>query len=190
MVRHWRSRCLLQHKNCSIRSASRGICGDGLPKNAEKAVLALAVVMLAIRRRRPARQSASRRRCSANAPRVSRATLSGLTMYDALTTWELSSADKPSVVIPNLATEWKATTWNGARVPVPIGCCCSRCRRPKARTAALLPGRPGCRCLVGTSGRPISRSTPQTRTAATCSRKLASSSARSIRLAMNTILDR
>src|SRR5258706_14356418 len=31
----------------------------------------------------------------------------GLTMYDALTTWDLSSADRPSVVIPGLATEWK-----------------------------------------------------------------------------------
>ncbi|WP_410052921.1 ABC transporter substrate-binding protein [Bradyrhizobium sp. SZCCHNRI20481] len=31
----------------------------------------------------------------------------GLTMYDALTAWDLSSADKPSVVIPGLATEWK-----------------------------------------------------------------------------------
>src|SRR6266568_7457120 len=31
----------------------------------------------------------------------------GVTMYDALTGWDLSSADKPSVVIPGLATEWK-----------------------------------------------------------------------------------
>ena len=31
----------------------------------------------------------------------------GLTMYDGLTMWDLSSADKPSVVIPGLATEWK-----------------------------------------------------------------------------------
>src|SRR3989440_11792532 len=31
----------------------------------------------------------------------------GLTMYDALTMWDLTSADKPSVVIPGLATEWK-----------------------------------------------------------------------------------
>src|SRR3979490_187144 len=30
----------------------------------------------------------------------------GLTMYDALTTWDLSSADKASVLIPGLATEW------------------------------------------------------------------------------------
>src|SRR6476646_8553058 len=30
----------------------------------------------------------------------------GLTMYDALTMWDLSSAEKPSVVIPGLATEW------------------------------------------------------------------------------------
>src|SRR6201990_1769927 len=30
----------------------------------------------------------------------------GLTMYDALTMWDLSSADKASVVIPGLATEW------------------------------------------------------------------------------------
>jgi len=30
----------------------------------------------------------------------------GLTMYDALTLWDLSSADKASVVIPGLATEW------------------------------------------------------------------------------------
>src|SRR5437764_2628083 len=30
----------------------------------------------------------------------------GLTMYDGLTSWDLSSADKPSVVIPGLATEW------------------------------------------------------------------------------------
>src|ERR1700732_4130238 len=31
----------------------------------------------------------------------------GVTMYDALAMWDLSSADKPSVVIPGLATEWK-----------------------------------------------------------------------------------
>src|SRR5439155_4464539 len=31
----------------------------------------------------------------------------GLTMYDALTGWYLSLADKPSVVIPGIATEWK-----------------------------------------------------------------------------------
>jgi peptide/nickel transport system substrate-binding protein len=30
----------------------------------------------------------------------------GLTMYDGLTMWDLSSADKPSVLIPGLATEW------------------------------------------------------------------------------------
>src|ERR1700740_3794468 len=41
---------------------------------------------------------------------------SGLTMYDGLTMWDLSSADKPSVLIPGLATEWKVneagkTTW-------------------------------------------------------------------------------
>jgi ABC-type transport system substrate-binding protein len=30
----------------------------------------------------------------------------GLTMYDGLTGWDLSSAEKPSVVIPGLATEW------------------------------------------------------------------------------------
>ena len=31
----------------------------------------------------------------------------GLTMYDALTMWDLSSSDKASVMIPGLATEWK-----------------------------------------------------------------------------------
>src|SRR5690349_16518695 len=31
----------------------------------------------------------------------------GLTMYDALTGWDLSSAEKASTVIPGLATEWK-----------------------------------------------------------------------------------
>lgn len=31
----------------------------------------------------------------------------GVTIYDALTGWDLSSADKASVVIPGLATEWK-----------------------------------------------------------------------------------
>ncbi|WGS23766.1 MULTISPECIES: ABC transporter substrate-binding protein [unclassified Bradyrhizobium] len=31
----------------------------------------------------------------------------GLTMYDALTIWDLSSSDKASVMIPGLATEWK-----------------------------------------------------------------------------------
>src|SRR6185295_12586701 len=30
----------------------------------------------------------------------------GLTMYDALTLWDLSSATKASVMIPGLATEW------------------------------------------------------------------------------------
>src|ERR1700721_4640274 len=32
----------------------------------------------------------------------------GLTMYDGLTMWDLSSADKASVMIPGLATEWAA----------------------------------------------------------------------------------
>src|ERR1043165_1236695 len=46
----------------------------------------------------------------------------GLTMYDALTGWDLSSADKPSVVIPGLATEWKGddadkTKWTLTRRP-------------------------------------------------------------------------
>ncbi|MDI1262053.1 MAG: ABC transporter substrate-binding protein, partial [bacterium] len=31
----------------------------------------------------------------------------GLTMYDALTMWDLSSVSKPSVMIPGLSTEWK-----------------------------------------------------------------------------------
>src|ERR1700712_533027 len=31
----------------------------------------------------------------------------GLTMFDALPMWGLTSADKPSVMIPGLATEWK-----------------------------------------------------------------------------------
>src|SRR5437899_7806498 len=31
----------------------------------------------------------------------------GLTMYDGLTMWDLSSADKASVLIPGLAAEWK-----------------------------------------------------------------------------------
>src|SRR5215210_8450250 len=31
----------------------------------------------------------------------------GLTMYDGLTSWDLSSADNPSVRIAGLATEWK-----------------------------------------------------------------------------------
>jgi ABC-type transport system substrate-binding protein len=31
----------------------------------------------------------------------------GLTMYDALTMWDLSAADKASVMIPGLSTEWK-----------------------------------------------------------------------------------
>jgi peptide/nickel transport system substrate-binding protein len=40
----------------------------------------------------------------------------GIPMYDALTHWDLSSADKPSVIIPGLATEWAvdpkdATKW-------------------------------------------------------------------------------
>src|SRR5262247_3410789 len=30
----------------------------------------------------------------------------GNTMYEGLTSWDLSSADKASVVIPGLATEW------------------------------------------------------------------------------------
>ncbi|MDI4664297.1 ABC transporter substrate-binding protein [Xanthobacter autotrophicus] len=31
----------------------------------------------------------------------------GLTMYDALVLWDLSSATRPSVLVPGLATEWK-----------------------------------------------------------------------------------
>jgi peptide/nickel transport system substrate-binding protein len=34
----------------------------------------------------------------------------GNTMYEGLTTWDLSSAEKPSVVIPGLATEWNVNT--------------------------------------------------------------------------------
>src|ERR1700710_2732431 len=30
----------------------------------------------------------------------------GLTMYDSLTMWDLSSADNPTVLVPGLATEW------------------------------------------------------------------------------------
>ncbi|MFN9093046.1 MAG: ABC transporter substrate-binding protein, partial [Alphaproteobacteria bacterium] len=30
----------------------------------------------------------------------------GIPLYDSLTMWDLSSADRPSVVIPGLATEW------------------------------------------------------------------------------------
>src|SRR5271170_5529056 len=30
----------------------------------------------------------------------------GLTIYDALTMWDLSSATNPSVIVPGLATEW------------------------------------------------------------------------------------
>ncbi len=33
----------------------------------------------------------------------------GIPMYDALTHWDLSSFDKPSVLIPGLATEWKVS---------------------------------------------------------------------------------
>jgi len=33
----------------------------------------------------------------------------GIPMFDALTHWDLSSADKPSVLIPGLATEWKVS---------------------------------------------------------------------------------
>src|SRR6202795_4239328 len=36
----------------------------------------------------------------------------GLTMYDALTMWDLSSAEKASVLIPGLATEWKVDDAN------------------------------------------------------------------------------
>ncbi len=32
----------------------------------------------------------------------------GLTMYDALVLWDLSSAEKPSVLVPGLATDWAA----------------------------------------------------------------------------------
>jgi len=30
----------------------------------------------------------------------------GIPLFDSLTMWDLSAADKPSVVIPGLATEW------------------------------------------------------------------------------------
>ena len=30
----------------------------------------------------------------------------GYTLYDALINWDLTSADKPSVLVPGLATEW------------------------------------------------------------------------------------
>ena len=33
----------------------------------------------------------------------------GIPLYDALTQWDLSSEDKPSVLIPGLATEWKVS---------------------------------------------------------------------------------
>ena len=31
----------------------------------------------------------------------------GIPLYDSLTAWDLSSADKPSAIIPGLATEWQ-----------------------------------------------------------------------------------
>ena len=31
----------------------------------------------------------------------------GIPLYDGLTAWDLSAADKPSVVIPGLSTEWQ-----------------------------------------------------------------------------------
>jgi len=33
----------------------------------------------------------------------------GIPLYDALTHWDLSSADKPSVLVPGLATEWRVS---------------------------------------------------------------------------------
>ncbi len=33
----------------------------------------------------------------------------GIPLYDSLTQWDLSSEDKPSVLIPGLATEWKVS---------------------------------------------------------------------------------
>ena len=92
-----------------------------VPKNLQKAGQAAAVMMLAMA-------------CAAGLPRIAGAEtvlrigmtaadiprtlgqpdqgfegnrFTGLTMYDALTMWDLSSADKPSVMIPGLATEWK-----------------------------------------------------------------------------------
>src|SRR5258708_9004511 len=46
----------------------------------------------------------------------------GLTMYYALTMWDLSSADKPSALIPGLAHEWKVADagkkkWTSKRPP-------------------------------------------------------------------------
>ncbi len=31
----------------------------------------------------------------------------GFTLFDALTMWDVSSAEKPPAIIPGLATEWK-----------------------------------------------------------------------------------
>jgi peptide/nickel transport system substrate-binding protein len=33
----------------------------------------------------------------------------GIPLYDSLTQWDLSSEEKPSVLIPGLATEWKVS---------------------------------------------------------------------------------
>ena len=51
----------------------------------------------------------------------------GLTMYDALTMWDLSSADKASVVIPGLATEWAVDASRQEEVDVQAS---SRCHIP------------------------------------------------------------
>src|SRR5687767_15589302 len=32
----------------------------------------------------------------------------GIPLYDSLTMWDLSAADRPSTVIPGLATEWRS----------------------------------------------------------------------------------
>ena len=41
----------------------------------------------------------------------------GNTMYEGLTTWDLSSADKASVVIPGVATEWAVSPSHASASP-------------------------------------------------------------------------
>src|SRR5260370_35563539 len=44
----------------------------------------------------------------------------GYTLYDGLINWDLSSADKPSVLLPGLATSWKADDGNKKRWSITV----------------------------------------------------------------------
>src|SRR5580704_18101708 len=117
ITRHWHSRCMDCIRN-SHRKFEKGLvvmrAQNSGKSRAVAAVLAIAA-MAALPRVAGAETVLRIGMTAADIPRTlgqpdqgfEGNRFTGLTMFDALTMWDLSSADKASVVIPGLATEWK-----------------------------------------------------------------------------------